>query len=70
MTLEIRQLVLKSSIGELEDDEQEDGGGKPQTPVMGGSVADEEERRERLKEEILAECRSLLLAQLQQLRER
>jgi hypothetical protein len=72
MTLEVRQLVLKSSVGddEDEDDDDEGGAGKKAAGGCGGAEGDDCEDREQLKEEILAECRAWMLVHLQQLRER
>lgn len=69
MTLEVRQLVLKSTIS-AGDDIDGEGGGKPNNGPPCSGAANDYESRERLKTEILAECQTLLLAQLQQLRER
>lgn len=74
MTLEIRQLVLKSTVSddEDEDDEDDDAGGtrKKTAGGCGGAEGDDCEDREQLKEEILAECRAWMLIHMQQLRER
>jgi len=75
MTLEVRQLLLKSTVSDPDaDDEDEQGAGaaktKPSAGGCGASAGDDCEDREQLKEEILAECRVWLLAQLQALRER
>lgn len=66
MTLEVRQLVLRSSIsdGDGEDMEPEGGAGAPE------SAGADCEEREQLKDEILAECRRWLVEHLQQQRER
>jgi hypothetical protein len=70
MTLEVRQLVLKSTIGADDDDIDDERRGKPNKGPLYLGVANDDETRERLKNEILAECQTLLLAYLQQLRER
>jgi len=70
MTLEVRQLVLKSTIGADGNDQEGDSCGRPNKGPLHADAANDDERREQLKNEILAECQSLLLAQLQQLRER
>lgn len=73
MTLEVRQLLLKSTVGDDEDDDDEGTarpGSKSAAGGCGGAEGGDCEDREQLKEEILAECRVWLLAQLQQLRER
>jgi hypothetical protein len=78
MTLEVRQLVLKSTVSDDEDeddeDEDEDTAGKRKKKKKaggcGGAEGDDCEDREQLKEEILAECRTWMLVHLQQLRER
>ena len=67
MTLEVRQLVLKSTVVDDDDDEDDAGAGK--AGRCGGAEGDCEDR-EQLKEEILAECRVWLLEQLAQLKER
>jgi hypothetical protein len=56
MTIEVRQLLIKSQVDT--------------TPAAGVSPAWIEETRERMKEEILAECKSWLVQQLQDGRER
>jgi len=75
MSLEVRQLVLKATVDEEEDDDvaNEDEGTKSKSKATGGcgsAGGDNCEDREQLKEEILAECRTWLLVHLQQLRER
>lgn len=56
MPIEVRQLVIKSSVGEASDE---------------GSRAEASPRSmTALKEEILSECKSWFEAKLQQLRER
>jgi len=74
MTLEVRQLVLKSTVGDDEDEDDDDEGagtkGKKAAGGCGGAEGDDCEDREQLKEEILAECRTWMLIHLQQLRER
>ena len=57
MTIELRQLVVKSTV------EDED---KRSFNVAGGCP----QEMEQIKEEIMAECRVWVLEQLQQLRER
>ena len=66
MTLEIRQLLLKSTVG---DTAGERAGAGTSTSTSAGIGADAE-GREQLKDEILAECRRMLLEQFQQLKER
>ncbi|MDT8998201.1 DUF5908 family protein [Paucibacter sp. APW11] len=72
MTLEVRQLHLKSTVLDQKDSgkagAQASETNKP--AAAGDGSGDDFEAREQLKEEILAECRVWLLAQLQQLRER
>lgn len=74
MTLEVRQLLLKSTVSDDESDEEaspSSAAAKSAAGGCGGGGAGEDcEDREQLKEEILAECRVWLLAQLQALRER
>lgn len=75
MTLEVRQLVLKSTVSDDEDEDDDDEGvgtkkGKKAAGGCGGAEGDDCEDREQLKEEILAECRTWMLVHLQQLRER
>ena len=74
MTLEVRQLVLKATVGDEEDEDDDDEGGgtkgKKAAGGCGGAEGDDCEDREQLKEEILAECRTWMLVHLQQLRER
>lgn len=77
MSLEVRQLVLKSTVSDEEDeDDDDDEGGrtgrkkKAAGGCGGGAEGDDCEDREQLKEEILAECRTWMLVHLQQLRER
>lgn len=57
MTIEVRQMVVKSTV---EDDD------KRQFNAAGGCP----QELEQVKEEILNECRAWLAEQLQQLRER
>jgi hypothetical protein len=56
MTIEVRQLLIKSQVDT--------------TPAASVPPAWIEEARERVKEEILAECKSWLAQQLQNVRER
>lgn len=56
MTIEVRQLLIKSQVNTA-----------PATPMP---VAWAEQEREQVKEEILAECKSWLVQQLQSTRER
>ncbi|WP_428508458.1 DUF5908 family protein [Roseateles sp.] len=74
MTLEVRQLLLKSTVSDDEADDEaspSSSAAKSAAGGCGGGGAGEDcEDREQLKEEILAECRVWLLAQLQALRER
>lgn len=75
MTLEVRQLVLKSTVSDDEDEDDDDEGvgtkkGKKAAGGCDGAEGDDCEDREQLKEEILAECRTWMLVHLQQLRER
>jgi hypothetical protein len=74
MSLEVRQLVLKATVDEEQDDvADEDTGTKSKSKAAGGcggAEGDDCEDREQLKEEILAECRIWMLAHLQQMRER
>jgi len=74
MTLEVRQLLLKSTVSDDESDDEaspSSAAAKSAAGGCGGGGAGEDcEDREQLKEEILAECRVWLLAQLQALRER
>lgn len=75
MTLEVRQLVLKSTVSDDEDEDDDDEGfgtkkGKKDAGGCGGAAGDDCEDRVQLKEEILAECRTWMLVHLQQLRER
>lgn len=72
MTLEVRQLVMRSTIGA----EGGEGGGasadksKPKAACEGDECCGESEERAQMKAEILGECRRVLLDQLRQLRER
>jgi Family of unknown function (DUF5908) len=72
MTLEVRQLVLKSTVSADDDEIDDEGSGKPKKTAGDGSSAGDDGccGQEQLKEEILAECRAWLLGHLQQLRER
>jgi hypothetical protein len=74
MTIELRQLVLKSTVGtgsQLPD--ESDAMGQPLGQGRGydgvGSVGAHASAAQ-FKEEILAECQAWMQAQLQQLRER
>lgn len=67
MTLEVRELLLKSTVGDGEegvDTERHDQSGSVNT--VDKVLADQA----RLREEILAECRTWLMAHLHDLRER
>jgi hypothetical protein len=57
MTIELRQLVVKSTVEDEDKRSFNTAGGCPQEMAQ-------------IKEEIMAECRTWVLAQLQQLRER
>lgn len=74
MTLEVRQLLLKSTVSDDESDDEASASGTAAKSAAGGcgggGAGEDCEDREQLKEEILAECRVWLLAQLQALRER
>jgi hypothetical protein len=58
MTIEVRQLLVKASVGEAQ------GAGPDEPAVARGPDWQE------LKDELLAECREWLLRQLQDARER
>jgi hypothetical protein len=77
MTLEVRQLLLKSTVSDDESDDEASPSNRSSAAAKsaaggcgGGGAGEDCEDREQLKEEILAECRVWLLAQLQALRER
>jgi hypothetical protein len=70
MTLEVRQLVLKSSIGDEPVERSNKGPARALTQGAGGDCCGDDEERQQLKSEILGECRRLLMEQLRQLRER
>jgi len=70
MTLEVRQLVLKSSIGDEPVERSNNGPARAQAQSAGGDCCGDDEERQQLKSEILGECRRLLMEQLRQLRER
>lgn len=57
MTIEVRQMVIKSSVG-------------PDAALPQDQAALDPEALAELKQEILSECRAWLLEQLQQQRER
>jgi hypothetical protein len=56
MTIEVRQLLIKSQVNPA-----------PQTPALTAWVA---QQREQMKEEILAECKAWLAQKLTDVRER
>lgn len=60
MTIEVRQMVIKSRVG----DEDEAPARKRNSGCCGEKVDKE------LKDEVLAECRTMLMEQLERLRER
>lgn len=64
MTLEVRQMVIKSTVGDAESAGRDTQG--PATGTGGLSPAD----RLKLKHELLEECRSWLLEQLERSKER
>jgi hypothetical protein len=72
MTLEVRQLVMRSTIGG--EAEQEGSAAadkrKPKSACEGDECCGESEERAQMKAEILGECRRVLMEQLRQLRER
>jgi len=70
MTLEVRQLVLKSTVSAGDDDREGSGQLHQTSGRCGDTYCAAGGSQEQLKEEILAECRAWVLAQLQQLRER
>jgi hypothetical protein len=73
VTLEIRQLVLKSTVsadGAEGDDGDAMGDSKPAGDGRGCLDSDALESQQQLKEEILAECRAWMQAQWMQVRER
>ena len=59
MTIEVRQMLIKSCVGQ---DEPSPGQGRPGEPAR--------QDLEQLKEEILAECRAWLRERLNDMRER
>ncbi len=59
MTIEVRQMLIKSCVGQ---DEPSSGQAQPGEPAR--------EDMEQLKEEILAECRAWLRERLNDMRER
>ena len=61
MTIEVRQMVIKSSVGD-------DGDAASAPKRNGGCGGDKTDKK--LKDEVLAECRTQLLEQLERLRER
>lgn len=68
MTLEVRQLVLRAVVDDAAD---EDGDAEVANGARrGAGDADCCDDKAQLKEEILAECRSWLMAHLQLQRER
>ncbi len=69
MTLEVRQLVMRSTIG-AEADEPGAEKSRPKSACEGDECCGESEERAQMKAEILGECRRVLLEQLRQLRER
>jgi hypothetical protein len=58
MTIEVRQLLIKSQVGSVP--------ASPQTPPPGWA----QQQRERVKEEVLAECKAWLAQKLAESRER
>lgn len=73
MTLEVRQLVMRSTIGGEADDANGSASadkGKAKPACEGDECCGESEERAQMKAEILGECRRVLLEQLRQLRER
>lgn len=60
MTIEVRQIVIRSTV-------VEDGGRDPDRAPAGRLAAEE---RERIKAEVIAECREWLAERLRESRER
>jgi hypothetical protein len=72
MTLEVRQLVMRSTIVGNADDEGDKVAdkGKAKPGCEGDECCGESDERQQMKAEILGECRRVLMEQLRQLRER